>query len=78
MSTTVAPTETDGVAFADLPVYEAAKQAKADAELLAVGIDELIERLPAGQFGSDARWDLATDLTDIAERLMSFAILVRG
>lgn len=69
---------TANVAFDDLPLLEAAVQAKKDAVLVVASVEELNERLFAGALNADARDDLAIDLLALAARIQVFALAVRA
>lgn len=69
---------TANVAFNDLPLLEAAEQAKKDATLVVAGVEELAERLWAGALDADSRDDLAIDLLALAARIQVFALAVRA
>lgn len=64
------------VAFADLPLYEAATSVAADVDVLVASHAELLERLTTKRLDADSRTDLAADLLAAAARLQALAVQV--
>lgn len=67
-----------GAGELDLGLLKAAEDAYALATNVVAMAAEARERLWAGQLGTDARYDLGSDLLEAAARIQSFALAVRA